>query len=98
MESNKSDVLARYKISDLIRAYEPPYFRCIGRARWFTPLMHTWRMVKTLVFGGGKVYFRLWTRALASEARPKPIRINGQTSCQPKIPFRPMPRKMAARK
>jgi hypothetical protein len=44
-------VLARYEIGDLIRAYQPPYFRCIGRDRWFTPLLHTWRMVKTLDFG-----------------------------------------------
>lgn len=45
-------VLARYKIGDLIRAYSPPYFRCIGRERWYTPVVHTWRMVKTLDFGG----------------------------------------------
>jgi len=45
-------VLARYKIGDLVCAYRPPYFRCIGRARWHTPLVHTWRMVKTLDFGG----------------------------------------------
>lgn len=45
-------VLARYKIGDLIRAYEPPYFRCIGREYWYTPLVHTWRMLKTLDFGG----------------------------------------------
>jgi len=45
-------VLARYKIGDLIRAYAPPYFRCIGRERWYTPMVHTWRMFKTLDFGG----------------------------------------------
>ena len=45
-------VLARYKIGDLIRAYAPPYFRCIGREVWYTPLVHTWRMVKTLDLGG----------------------------------------------
>lgn len=45
-------VLARYKIGDLIRAYPSPYFRCIGRERWYTPLVHTWRMLKTLDFGG----------------------------------------------
>ena len=44
-------VLARYKIGDLIRAYGPPYFRCIGRERWHTSLVHTWRMFKTLDFG-----------------------------------------------
>jgi len=41
-------VLARYKIGDLIRAYAPPYFRCIGRDQWTTPLVHAWRMVRTL--------------------------------------------------
>ena len=35
-------ILARYKIGDLLRAYAPPYFRCIGRDRWFTPLNHAW--------------------------------------------------------
>jgi hypothetical protein len=45
-------VLPRYRIGDLIRAYRPPYFRCIGRERWYTRLVHTWRMVKTLDFGG----------------------------------------------
>lgn len=45
-------VLARYQIGDLIRAYKPPYFRCIGRDQWHTPLLHTWRMVKTFDLGG----------------------------------------------
>jgi hypothetical protein len=27
-------VLPRYKIGDLIRAFRPPYFRCIGRDKW----------------------------------------------------------------
>jgi hypothetical protein len=31
-------ILPRYKISDLILAFRPPYFRCIGRDRWWTPL------------------------------------------------------------
>jgi hypothetical protein len=44
-------VLARYKIGDLIRAYPPPYFRCIGRDKWATPIVHAWRMVKTLDSG-----------------------------------------------
>ena len=44
-------VLARYQIGDLIRAYQPPYFRCIGREQWYTPLLHTWRMLKTFDFG-----------------------------------------------
>lgn len=45
-------VLARYQIGDLIRTYKPPYFRCIGRDQWHTPLLHTWRMVKTFDIGG----------------------------------------------
>ena len=45
-------VLARYKIGDLIRAVQPPYFRCIGREKWSTPFVHTWRMMKNLDFGG----------------------------------------------
>jgi hypothetical protein len=44
-------VLARYKIGDLIRAYAPPYFRCIGRDRWYTPLAHTWLMLKSFDLG-----------------------------------------------
>jgi hypothetical protein len=35
-------VLPRYKIGDLIRAYQPPYFRCIGREKWFTPIVYFW--------------------------------------------------------
>ena len=44
-------VLARYKIGDLVRAYQPPYFRCIGRDKWATPLVHFWRMAKNFDFG-----------------------------------------------
>ncbi len=43
-------VLARYKIGDLIRAFDPPYFRCIGRDRWWTPLAHLWSEFSTLNF------------------------------------------------
>jgi hypothetical protein len=41
-------VLPRYKIDDLIRAFRPPYFRCIGRdassrwLAWWTPLRYAW--------------------------------------------------------
>lgn len=35
-------ILPRYRIGDLIRAYEPPYFRCIGRDKWYTPLKYLW--------------------------------------------------------
>ncbi|MBC8273669.1 MAG: GH3 auxin-responsive promoter family protein [Chloroflexi bacterium] len=36
-------ILPRYKIGDLIRAFRVPYFRCIGRDRWWTPLEYAWR-------------------------------------------------------
>ena len=45
-------ILPRYQIGDLIKAYDPPYFRCIGRERWYTPVVHTWQMLKNLDFGG----------------------------------------------
>lgn len=35
-------VLPRYKIGDLIRAFRPPYFRCIGRDRPLTRLRYWW--------------------------------------------------------
>ena len=35
-------VLPRYRIGDLILAFTPPYFRCIGRERWWTPLDYAW--------------------------------------------------------
>jgi hypothetical protein len=35
-------ILARYKIGDLIRAFHPPYFRCIGRDYWYTPFVYWW--------------------------------------------------------
>jgi hypothetical protein len=41
-------VLPRYKIGDLIRAFRPPYFRCIGRERWWTPLDYFWGELMTL--------------------------------------------------
>lgn len=44
-------VLARYKIGDLILAFKPPYFRCIGRENWLTPLKYGWYEVQTLNFG-----------------------------------------------
>lgn len=40
--------LPRYKIGDLIRAYRPPYYRCIGRDKWTTPFRFLW---DTLVMG-----------------------------------------------
>ena len=44
-------ILPRYKIGDTILAVEPPYFRCIGRAKWWTPLRYTWDEITTLNLG-----------------------------------------------
>ncbi len=44
-------VLARYKIGDLILAVKPPYFRCIGRDRWWTPLDYAWGEFMTFNLG-----------------------------------------------
>jgi len=44
-------VLPRYKIGDLIRAFRRPYFRCIGRDRWWTPLRYAWDEFMTLNLG-----------------------------------------------
>jgi hypothetical protein len=35
-------ILIRYKIGDRILAFQPPYFRCIGRDRWWTSLKYGW--------------------------------------------------------
>ncbi len=40
-------ILPRYRIGDLIRAFEPPYFRCIGREEWWTPLKYAWDELST---------------------------------------------------
>jgi hypothetical protein len=44
-------VLPRYKIGDLIRAYQAPYFRCIGRDRPFTRLRYWWDELVTMDLG-----------------------------------------------
>lgn len=44
-------ILARYQIGDLIRAFEPPYFRCIGRDRRWTPLRYAWDELMSLNLG-----------------------------------------------
>ena len=44
-------VLPRYKIGDRILAMRPPYFRCIGRDRWWTPLLYAWNEFMTLNLG-----------------------------------------------
>jgi hypothetical protein len=44
-------ILVRYKIGDHLRAFRAPYFRCIGRDRWWTPLVYTWGEFMTLNLG-----------------------------------------------
>ncbi len=43
-------ILPRYRIGDLIRAYRPPYFRCIGREIWWVPLGHFWNEFSSFNF------------------------------------------------
>jgi hypothetical protein len=45
-------ILPRYKIGDLILAFDAPYFRCIGRDRRFTRLRYAWDQISRLDFGG----------------------------------------------
>jgi phenylacetate-coenzyme A ligase PaaK-like adenylate-forming protein len=44
-------ILPRYRIGDLIRAFDAPYFRCIGREKWFTPLYYTWDELSSMNLG-----------------------------------------------
>ena len=44
-------ILPRYQIGDLILALQPPYFRCIGRDRWWTPLSYAWHEFMSLNLG-----------------------------------------------
>jgi hypothetical protein len=44
-------VLPRYEIGDLILALKPPYFRCIGRKHWWTPLRYAWQEVVSFNLG-----------------------------------------------
>jgi hypothetical protein len=44
-------ILPRYKIGDRILAVRPPYFRCIGRDRWWTPLWYAWDEFRTFNLG-----------------------------------------------
>lgn len=44
-------ILPRYEIGDLILAFEPPYFRCIGRDKWWTPLRYAWDEFMSLNLG-----------------------------------------------
>lgn len=44
-------ILPRYRIGDLILAVRPPYYRCIGRDRWYTPLRYLWDEFMTFNLG-----------------------------------------------
>jgi hypothetical protein len=44
-------ILPRYKIGDLILALRKPYFRCIGREYWWTPLYYAWGELSSLNLG-----------------------------------------------
>jgi hypothetical protein len=44
-------VLPRYRIGDLVRAFDPPYFRCIGREGRFTKLRYWLDGIRYLDFG-----------------------------------------------
>jgi len=44
-------ILPRYRIGDLMLAFHPPYFRCIGRDRWWTPLRYAWDELMTFNLG-----------------------------------------------
>ena len=44
-------VLPRYEIGDLILALRAPYFRCIGRTRWWTLPYYLWTELSTLNLG-----------------------------------------------
>jgi hypothetical protein len=44
-------ILSRYKIGDLILAFRPPYFRCIGRDHWWTPLVYAWHEFNSFNLG-----------------------------------------------
>jgi hypothetical protein len=44
-------VLPRYRIGDLVRAFDPPYFRCIGREGRWTKLRYWLRGIIDFDFG-----------------------------------------------
>ena len=44
-------ILPRYNIGDVVLALRPPYFRCIGRDRWYTPLRYVWDELATFNLG-----------------------------------------------
>jgi hypothetical protein len=44
-------ILARYEIGDRILAVQPPYYRCIGREKWWVPLRYAWHELRSLNLG-----------------------------------------------
>ena len=44
-------ILPRYEIGDLILAFRSPYFRCVGRDRWWMPLRYAWDELATFNLG-----------------------------------------------
>lgn len=44
-------ILPRYRIGDRILCMDPPYYRCIGREKWWTPLRYVWDEFRTLNLG-----------------------------------------------
>lgn len=44
-------ILPRYKIGDLILAFSPPYFRCIGRDQPWTPFYYWWNELSSFNLG-----------------------------------------------
>ena len=44
-------ILARYRIGDTILALRPPYYRCIGRDRWWTHPRYRWDELLSLNLG-----------------------------------------------
>jgi hypothetical protein len=44
-------ILARYEIGDRILAMRPPYYRCIGRDKWWVPLRYAWHELRSFNLG-----------------------------------------------
>jgi hypothetical protein len=44
-------IFPRDQIEDRILAFKVPYFRCIGRDTWTTPIQYMWNEFNTLNMG-----------------------------------------------
>ncbi|MEJ2211803.1 MAG: GH3 auxin-responsive promoter family protein [Anaerolineae bacterium] len=44
-------ILPRYEIGDRILALRPPYYRCIGRDKWWVPLHYAWNEFRSFNLG-----------------------------------------------